>query len=67
MSAAATALGGGFDVGGQGFHANYDVSRDGTQFLVLKPVSGSVSVIFVHNWTNELHARMESRSPSRTP
>jgi serine/threonine-protein kinase len=58
VASRATALDGGFNIGGQGFHANYDVSRDGTQFLVLRPVSGSVSVIFVNNWTNELRARM---------
>jgi serine/threonine-protein kinase len=48
---------GAFDPG-LGFHANYDVSPDGTQFLTLRPVGGDASLILVHNWKHELRTRM---------
>jgi hypothetical protein len=48
---------GAFDPG-LGFHANYDVSPDGNQFLTLQPVGSSQGVIVVHNWKHELRTRM---------
>lgn len=42
-------------------HANYDVSPDGTRFLLLKSV-GDERLIVARNWDEELRARLRSRS-----
>jgi len=42
-------------------HANFDVSPDGTRFLLLKSV-GEERLIVARNWGDELSARLRSRS-----
>ena len=42
-------------------HANFDVSPDGTRFLLLKSV-GDERLIVAHNWDEELRARLRSRN-----
>jgi hypothetical protein len=42
---------------GRAPHANYDVSPDGSAFLLIKAVEDP-RVIVVHNWAAELRARM---------
>jgi len=37
-------------------HANYDVSPDGKQFLLLRPVADSVRAIVVYDWAREFRA-----------
>jgi dipeptidyl aminopeptidase/acylaminoacyl peptidase len=44
-------------------HANYDVSPDGKQFLVLEGVEGA-QLFVVHNWGAEVRARLRARSSS---
>ena len=38
-------------------HANYDVSPDGTEFLMLKEGGGESQTIVIHDWITELRAR----------
>lgn len=40
-------------------HANYDISPDGSQVLLLKPVADSAQTIVVLNWGAELKARLK--------
>jgi serine/threonine-protein kinase len=40
-------------------HANYDVAPDGTQLLMLKGVDRQ-GLIVVHNWADEVRARVRS-------
>jgi len=44
-------------------HANYDVSRDGQNFILLKPTE-SAQLFVVHNWRAELRARLAGRKPN---
>ena len=39
-------------------HANYDVSRDGSQFLMLKQAGAQATPIVVHNWGRELREKL---------
>ena len=39
-------------------HAGYDVTPDGKQLLLLRPVTDSTHTIVVHNWEQELRARL---------
>lgn len=41
-------------------HANYDVSRDGKRFLLLRRTRDVSEVVVVHNWKHELRARMNA-------
>jgi len=41
-------------------HANYDISPDG-RLLLLKPIEAS-QVIVVHNWIEEMRARLAGRA-----
>ena len=41
-------------------HANYDVSRDGKEFLLLRSLTNSAFVV-VHNWRAELWARTTAK------
>jgi eukaryotic-like serine/threonine-protein kinase len=43
-------------------HANYDVSPDGTSLLMLKGTDDQ-RLIVVHNWVEELRARLRLRAP----
>ena len=46
---------------GDGWHANYDVSPDGKQFVFVKRAGAAdAQVIFVHDWKYELRARMKA-------
>jgi hypothetical protein len=38
-------------------HPNYDVSPDGSEFLMLRRAGGDVLMIVVHNWIRELVAK----------
>jgi serine/threonine-protein kinase len=40
-----------------GPHPSYDVSPDGTQFLMLKPTGDEPQIVVVHDWLAELRAR----------
>jgi Tol biopolymer transport system component len=42
---------------GFGFHANYDVSPQGGQFVYVKSTDERAAVIMVHDWKYELRAR----------
>ncbi|WP_082820987.1 protein kinase domain-containing protein [Gemmatimonas phototrophica] len=43
-------------------HPSYDVTPDGTQFLILQPTSGEARGVLVSNWARELRRRlMEAR------
>ena len=44
----------------EGFHAQYDVSADGHEFLLLRNVGDSPRLTFVHDWQQELRARTRS-------
>ncbi len=39
-------------------HANYDISPDGSQVVLLKPVADSAQTLVVLNWSRELRARL---------
>jgi serine/threonine-protein kinase len=39
-------------------HQNYDVSPDGTQFLVLKQADANAKPLLVHNWGQELREKL---------
>jgi hypothetical protein len=39
-------------------HANYDVSLDGTRFLMLKAAQAA-ELLVAHNWAAEVRARVE--------
>jgi serine/threonine-protein kinase len=39
-------------------HANYDVSPDGTRFLLRRPNTDSVRTLMVHGWATELRTRL---------
>ena len=39
-------------------HANYDVSLDGNQFLMLKQAGSAAMPIIVHNWGRELREKL---------
>ena len=41
----------------QNVHANYDVSPDGTEFLLLKEGGAESQTIVIHDWRTELRAR----------
>jgi hypothetical protein len=43
-------------------HANYDVSPDGRQLLVLEAVEDP-EIVIVHNWSAEVRARLAGRMP----
>lgn len=43
-------------------HANYDVSLDGKQLLVLEAVEDA-QLFVVHNWGAEVRARLSGRTP----
>jgi Tol biopolymer transport system component len=43
-------------------HANYDVSLDGKQLLVLEAVEDP-QIVVVHNWAAEVRARLRTRKP----
>jgi hypothetical protein len=38
-------------------HANYDVTHDGRELIMIRPV-GDEQVLVVHNWRQELKKRM---------
>jgi serine/threonine-protein kinase len=40
-------------------HPSYDVSPDGTQFLILQPTSGDARGVLVSNWARELRRRLK--------
>ena len=42
-------------------HANYDVSPDGKEFLLLKESGGAPQVVYVHDWRSELRARKKAK------
>ena len=42
--------------------ANFDLSPDGTQFLVVQPVGGNSQIIVVHDWRYELRERTAAKS-----
>ena len=42
-------------------HANYDVSLDGSQFLMLKQAGAQATPIIVHNWGRELREKLATR------
>ena len=42
------------------FHANYDVSADGSHFLFLKPTE-EPQLIVVQNWLDEVRARLRAK------
>jgi serine/threonine-protein kinase len=39
-------------------HPSYDVTPDGTQFLILQPTSGDARGVLVSNWARELRRRL---------
>jgi dipeptidyl aminopeptidase/acylaminoacyl peptidase len=39
-------------------HQNYDISLDGTQFLVLKQADANAKPLLVHNWGQELREKL---------
>jgi len=39
------------------YHQNYDLSPDGRSFLMIKPTAGSVRLLMVVNWAQELRTR----------
>jgi len=39
-------------------HANYDISPDGTRILLRRPVVDSMRTIMIHDWSEELRARL---------
>jgi hypothetical protein len=45
-------------------HPSYDVTPDGTQFLILQPTSGDARGVLVSNWARELRRRL-SEAASR--
>jgi len=44
-------------------HPSYDVSPDGKQFLVLRPVGGEAKAIVIHNWRRELRELVQRGRP----
>jgi serine/threonine-protein kinase len=44
-------------------HQNYDVSPDGSEFLLIRRAGEDVQTIVVENWGRELRERMANRSP----
>jgi serine/threonine protein kinase/Tol biopolymer transport system component len=42
-------------------HANFDVSPDGKQFLMINPAKSDAEVIVVHNWAREVRERLRER------
>ncbi len=44
-------------------HPSYDVSPDGNQFLVLRPVGGEAKAIVIHNWRRELRELVQRGRP----
>ncbi|WP_373071017.1 hypothetical protein [Gemmatimonas sp.] len=44
-------------------HPSYDVSPDGKQFLVLRPVGGKAKAIVIHNWRRELRELVQRGRP----
>ncbi|WP_411281543.1 protein kinase domain-containing protein, partial [Gemmatimonas sp.] len=44
-------------------HPSYDVSPDGKQFLVLRPVGGDTQAIVIHNWKRELRELLQRGRP----
>ncbi len=40
------------------YHPNYDVTPDGTHFLMVRPVEADRQVVVVLNWADELRARL---------
>ena len=44
-------------------HATYDVSADGKQLVLLKPVGGDAQAVVAYNWRNELRARTGAKAP----
>jgi Tol biopolymer transport system component/predicted Ser/Thr protein kinase len=44
------------------YHANYDVSPDGSRFVFVKAANAGAPVIVVHNWKAELDARTAPQS-----
>ena len=44
-------------------HATYDVSADGKQLVLLKPVGGEAQAVVAYNWRNELRARTGAKAP----
>ena len=43
-------------------HATYDVSVDGKQLLLLKPVGGTAEAVVAYNWRTELRARTGAKT-----
>ena len=43
-------------------HATYDVSADGKQLLLLKPVGGDAQAVVAYNWLTELRARTGAKA-----
>jgi Tol biopolymer transport system component/tRNA A-37 threonylcarbamoyl transferase component Bud32 len=39
-------------------HANYDVSADGTEILLLRPSIDSMRTVVIYNWADEMRARV---------
>jgi hypothetical protein len=39
-------------------HANYDVSPDGAQIVLIRPRLDSIRTVVVHNWDRELRTRL---------
>ena len=42
-------------------HANFDVSLDGTRFLMVRSVKEQTELFVVHGWRTELKARLAGR------
>jgi Tol biopolymer transport system component len=38
-------------------HANYDITRDGKRFVMLRPTGADAQLVVVHDWKNELRER----------
>jgi serine/threonine-protein kinase len=43
-------------------HASYDVTRDGKELLMLKPVAGDSPLIIAHGWRYEVRERLAAKS-----
>ena len=43
------------------WHQNYDVSRDGKSFVMVRPVDSNRQLVLVVNWVQELRQRVRGR------